>query len=61
MGPPPLSQELISHAEKVLQSLEAAWLPCSAQGTSAAAPEGIYLQVPVLCPVPSVLRHGAAP
>ncbi|XP_036187351.1 serine/threonine kinase-like domain-containing protein STKLD1 [Myotis myotis] len=54
------SLELVSYAEKVLQRLEAARLPCSAQEPSAAAPGGPHLSVPAPCPVPSVLPRGAA-
>lgn len=59
-GPTPLSQELVSYAERVLQSLEAARLPCSAQEPSAVAPEDQHLRIPAPCPVPSVLPRGAA-
>ncbi|EPQ11202.1 Protein kinase-like protein SgK071 [Myotis brandtii] len=54
------SLELVSYAEKVLQRLEAARLPCSAQEPSAAAPGSPHLSVPAPCPVPSVLPRGAA-
>lgn len=58
--PPLLSQELVSYAERVLQSLEAARLPCSAQEPPAAAPEDQHLQIPVPHLAPSVLPRGAA-
>nr|KAF6277237.1 serine/threonine kinase like domain containing 1 [Pipistrellus kuhlii] len=51
------SLELVSYAERVLQSLEAARLPCSAQEPPTAAPEDQHLRVPV--PVPSGLQRGA--
>ncbi|KAK1334006.1 hypothetical protein QTO34_005005 [Cnephaeus nilssonii] len=54
------SLELVSYAERVLQSLEAARLPCSAQEPSAVAPEDQHLRIPAPCPVPSVLPRGAA-